>query len=100
MIEISDLPTVNATLNTISGVLLTIGYVQIRQRKIAAHKKCMLAAFGVSGVLCYLPLPCRIETLHETGMDSSSLLHHSDFAHYSGVRDSAVGVADALFGVA
>ena len=48
MLEISDLPTVNATLNTISGILLMIGYVQIRQGKITAHKKRMLAAFGVS----------------------------------------------------
>ena len=48
MIEISDIPTVNATLNTISGILLTIGYVLIRQRRIEAHKRCMLAAFAVS----------------------------------------------------
>lgn len=48
MIQISDLPTVNATLNTISAILLTIGYVLIRQRRIEAHKKCMLAAFAVS----------------------------------------------------
>ena len=48
MLEISNLPTVNATLNTISGILLAIGYVFIRQRKIIAHKNCMLAAFGVS----------------------------------------------------
>ena len=56
MLEISDLPTVNATLNTISGILLTIGYVLIRQRKITAHKNCMLAAFGVSVLflICYV----------------------------------------------
>ncbi len=48
MIEISDLPTVNATLNTISAILLTIGYVLIRQRRVEAHKRCMLAAFAVS----------------------------------------------------
>ena len=56
MLEISDLPTVNATLNTISGILLTIGYVQIRQRKITAHKNCMLAAFSVSVLflICYI----------------------------------------------
>ncbi len=48
MLEISDLPTVNATLNSISAILLVVGYVLIRQRKIAAHKKCMLAAFTVS----------------------------------------------------
>ena len=48
MLEISNLPTVNATLNTISAILLITGYVLIRQRKIAPHKKCMLAAFAVS----------------------------------------------------
>lgn len=48
VIEISDLPTINASLNTISAILLTVGYVLIRQRKITAHKKCMLAAFSVS----------------------------------------------------
>ena len=56
MIEISDLPTVNATLNTISGILLILGYVQIRHRKITAHKNCMLAAFSVSVLflVCYV----------------------------------------------
>ena len=56
MLEISNLPMVNATLNTISGILLTIGYVRIRQRKITAHKKCMLAAFAVSVLflVCYV----------------------------------------------
>ena len=50
MITISDLPTVNATLNTISAVLLTIGFLMIRRRKIVAHKNCMIAAFVVSGL--------------------------------------------------
>ena len=36
MITISDLPTVNATLNTISTVLLTIGFLMIRRRKIVS----------------------------------------------------------------
>ncbi len=49
MITISDLPTVNATLNTISTVLLTIGFLMIRRRKIIAHRNCMIAAFVVSG---------------------------------------------------
>ena len=50
MITISDLPTVNATLNTISTVLLTIGFFMIRQRKIVAHRNCMIAAFVISGL--------------------------------------------------
>lgn len=50
MIAISDLPTVNATLNTISAVLLTVGFLMIRRRKIIAHRNCMIAAFVVSGL--------------------------------------------------
>lgn len=56
LLAISDLPTINALLNTLSGTLLTIGYVLIRRRKIEAHKNCMLAAFAVSALflVCYL----------------------------------------------
>ena len=50
MITISDLPTVNASLNTISTILLTIGFFMIRRRNIVAHRNCMIAAFVVSGL--------------------------------------------------
>ena len=50
MIEIGDLPAVNATLNGISAVLLTIGYICIRQRRITLHKRCMLSALGSSAL--------------------------------------------------
>jgi uncharacterized membrane protein YozB (DUF420 family) len=42
------LPTLNAFLNALSAVLLTTGYYFIRQRRIAAHKRCMVAAFATS----------------------------------------------------
>jgi uncharacterized membrane protein YozB (DUF420 family) len=45
---LSQLPLVNATLNATATVLLIIGYVMIRQRREAAHKRIMLTAFGVS----------------------------------------------------
>ncbi len=48
VLEISDLPTVNASLNSVSTIILIVGYVFIRQKKISAHKNCMLAAFSVS----------------------------------------------------
>lgn len=48
MIELSDLPAVNATLNAISFVLLVVGYGCIKRKNIAAHKACMMSAFGVS----------------------------------------------------
>ena len=46
--QLSDLPALNATLNSISFVLLMIGYRMIKKRRIAAHKACMMSAFGVS----------------------------------------------------
>ena len=52
---IHSLPHVNATLNSLAGVLLVIGYVLIRGRREEAHKRVMLAAFGVSilFLICY-----------------------------------------------
>ena len=43
-------PAVNATLNATSAVLLVSGYRFIRHQRIAAHKRCMLAACAVSVV--------------------------------------------------
>jgi uncharacterized membrane protein YozB (DUF420 family) len=38
------MPALNASLNAMSGVCLLIGYTLIRQKKIQAHKRFMLAA--------------------------------------------------------
>jgi len=48
--DVSALPTLNAFLNGTSAVLLTLGYVFIRLKKVTAHKTCMLTAFGVSSL--------------------------------------------------
>lgn len=50
MIATEDLPAVNATLNGVTAVLLSLGYAMIRRRRTLLHKACMLAAFGVSTV--------------------------------------------------
>lgn len=47
---ISDLPALNATLNGLAAVLLTIGYVLIRRGRIQAHRNVMLAAFSTSAL--------------------------------------------------
>ncbi len=47
---LADLPAVNACLNGLSAVFLTIGYVFIRQQKQTAHRNCMIAAFITSTV--------------------------------------------------
>jgi uncharacterized membrane protein YozB (DUF420 family) len=46
--EVTDLPALNACLNSISTVLLGAGYYFIRRREIERHKMSMLAAFVCS----------------------------------------------------
>jgi len=50
------LPHVNAVLNASASLLLVAGYVLIKLRRERAHKRTMLACFGVSVVflVCYL----------------------------------------------
>jgi uncharacterized membrane protein YozB (DUF420 family) len=54
--SIYDLPAVNASLNGLSAILLTAGFIFIRQKKITAHRNCMISAFCVSAIflVCYL----------------------------------------------
>ena len=48
MISIGELPTLNAALNGTSAVLLTLGYLFIRRKKVNLHKACMVSAFVIS----------------------------------------------------
>ena len=48
MIQLADLPALNATLNAISAVFLTAGYVLIRRGRRTLHKRCMLGALTAS----------------------------------------------------
>lgn len=48
MIPLSALPTLNALLNSLSAIFLTIGYICIRRKKIAIHRFFMVAAFTTS----------------------------------------------------
>lgn len=47
---VHDLPAVNATLNAISFVLLLCGWMLIRARRIAQHRRVMIAAFVTSSL--------------------------------------------------
>ncbi|MEO7143611.1 MAG: DUF420 domain-containing protein [Bryobacteraceae bacterium] len=66
MIGLHDLPTVDAGLNATAAVLLVWGYTLIRRRKIAAHKRVMLTAFGVSVafLICYLTYHAQVGSVH------------------------------------
>jgi uncharacterized membrane protein YozB (DUF420 family) len=48
VISITDLPALNASLNAISAICLTTGYLLIRRGRRDLHKKCMLAALVAS----------------------------------------------------
>jgi putative membrane protein len=54
--SISDLPAVNASLNGLSAIFLTAGFIFIRKKNIVAHKRCMISAFCTSVVflVCYV----------------------------------------------
>lgn len=56
ILQLSDFPALDASLNATSAVLLTLGYISIRNKRILAHKICMLSAFGTSSIflVCYL----------------------------------------------
>ena len=53
---LSDLPAVNAALNTLSTIFLTCGYVFIRRQRQVAHRNCMIGAVFSSALFltCYL----------------------------------------------
>lgn len=50
MLEISDLPALNATLNAVSAAFLFTGWLLIRRGLATQHKRCMLAAMTSSSL--------------------------------------------------
>jgi uncharacterized membrane protein YozB (DUF420 family) len=54
--NVNDLPAVNATLNSLSTLLLLTGWVMIRTERKVAHAACMIGAILTSAAFlaCYL----------------------------------------------
>jgi uncharacterized membrane protein YozB (DUF420 family) len=50
VIDYTQLPGLNASLNALSAIFLSVGYVFIRQRRIGRHRACMLAALVTSAL--------------------------------------------------
>ncbi len=46
--DFTDLPALNASLNSLAAVFLALGYVFIRRGEVQRHRACMLCASGVS----------------------------------------------------
>jgi putative membrane protein len=68
VISIHDLPAINATLNGIAAVLLVVAYILIRQRRIDAHRRTMLAAFTTSSLflVCYVIYHAQVGSVRFT----------------------------------
>ena len=68
MISVHSLPAINASLNALSGVLLLIGYVLIRNRRIEQHRLCMIAAFTTSSLflICYVIYHAQVGSVRFT----------------------------------
>ena len=51
-----DFPALNASLNATSAVLMTVGFISIKTKRVSAHRACMAAALLVSTVflVCYV----------------------------------------------
>ena len=65
----SILPTVNATLNGTSAILLLAGYRFIKQHRMGAHALCMSAAFAVSTLflISYLTYHAQVGSVRFLG---------------------------------
>lgn len=50
MLQLTDLPALNAGLNGLAGTLLVCGYASIRAGRVPLHRAFMLSAFAVSAL--------------------------------------------------
>jgi uncharacterized membrane protein YozB (DUF420 family) len=55
-VTLYDLPKINAGLNALSAVLLTIGFICIKRGRKTAHRNCMIGALTCSVIFlaCYI----------------------------------------------
>ena len=77
--ELSSLPTLNAVLNGVSATLLVAGYVMIRQRRIRAHRVCMLSAFATSALflVSYVVYHANVGSVPFTGQGAIRVVYFS-----------------------
>jgi len=49
-VAVSDLPALNATLNTLATCFLLAGYVFVKRKQVNAHRACMVGALTMSAL--------------------------------------------------
>ena len=104
MISVSNLPAINATLNALSALLLSVGYVMIRRKRVAAHAACMVGALAVSALflVSYLTYHAKTGSKHFEGegwvrpVYFAMLLSHTALAGVTALGLVPVTVARAV----
>ena len=69
--DLSFLPAVNATLNGLATLLLVVGRILIHEKRIDAHRRVMISAFGVSAIFLALYV------LHKVSRGFESLTYNA-----------------------
>jgi uncharacterized membrane protein YozB (DUF420 family) len=69
VIEVRDLPAINACLNATSAVLLVWGFALIRRKRVEPHRRVMLTAFAVSTLflISYLAYHAQVGSVRFQG---------------------------------
>ena len=77
MPQLSDLPTLNATLNGISAAFLVAGFILIKQRRWRLHKRCMLGALASSTLflISYVIYHANVGSRSFTGTGSVRIVY-------------------------
>jgi uncharacterized membrane protein YozB (DUF420 family) len=77
MLDVHDLPAVNASLNALSALLLATGWVLIRRRRFAAHRNVMIAALCSSTLFltCYLIYHAQVGSVRFPGSGAARLAY-------------------------
>jgi len=77
MLQVHDLPAVNATLNAIAAFLLVTAYVLIRRRRVIAHRNVMIAALVCSALFLtsYLVYHAHVGSKHFPGTGTARAVY-------------------------
>jgi uncharacterized membrane protein YozB (DUF420 family) len=76
-VSVTDLPAVNAALNSTCAVLLVIGWFLIRRGRIAQHRAVMIAAFTTSCMflVSYLIYHAQVGSVRFTGQGTIRVVY-------------------------
>ena len=77
MLQIHDLPAVNATLNALATLLLVTAYLLVRRRRLVAHRNVMIAALVCSALFLtsYLVYHAHVGSKHFPGTGTARTVY-------------------------